>query len=152
MPRTFLLQISLLLIAAQMLLGLFGFAVNTAPWVGLPILLVLGWMIVHIGSSLQGELEQMQRAGRPVAPWRISLLVALVWQVPTLFAITPWAPPWVNQAWHGAILPLSGLLGVGMVSWVYWVASLVEAGVMISAGAVPPAGTGPRVSGSGRAA
>jgi hypothetical protein len=129
-------KFALLLLAAQVSLGVVGFAAGAAglAWLGLPLLALLLWLLVRIAAVLRDEMEQAQKRKQPVVPWKLALFVTLLWQLPALVAVAPWGwvPDWAPGVWHGALLPFPQVLQPWWPAPVsYWLlgGTLVQAGL-----------------------
>lgn len=132
---TVLLQSAVLLILGQLLLGAVGYAVPQGlPWLGLPLGILLFWLILRVGRVLRGFLEEAARKRQPVAPLQMALWATLLWHLPSVLLLPAgtFAPRWVGQVWNGVMLPVQGTAGLlfggaeTLESWL-WVAVVVEA-------------------------
>lgn len=132
---TVLLQSAVLLILGQLLLGAVGYAVPQGlPWLGLPLGILLFWLILRVGRVLRDYLEAAARKRQPVAPLQMALWATLLWQLPSVILLPAGtiAPNWLGQIWNGVMLPVQGTAGLlfggaeALASWL-WVAVVVEA-------------------------
>lgn len=103
------LQIALLLLLGQVLLGALGwFLANRLPWIGLLVTLFLIWFVWRLGIVFREEAERTAR-GRRTAP-STALWTAVLAQVPGLLLLPFWAPDWIHSLWQGAFLPVLAVL------------------------------------------
>jgi len=125
---TVLLQSAVLLILGQVLLGAVGYAVSAwLPWLGLPLSVLLFWLIVRTARVLRGELEEAARKRQAVVPWQMAAWAALMWQWPSVVFLPSgtFAPEWLGRVWNGVMLPVQGTFGTALGPWL-WVAVVVE--------------------------
>lgn len=137
-PLTSLLQVTLLLLAGQLILGAPAYAVGGpggVPWLSLPLLVLFLWLIARTGAVLRQEMAAAVKRRQAVVPWRMVVAAILLWQAPALLglALSKWLPGWVTLAWHGAMLSAVGTLdlifpamNLADTAWWPYVASLLE--------------------------
>lgn len=134
---TVLLQSAVLLILGQVLLGAVGFAVPAGlAWLGLPLWILLFWLILRVARVLRAEMERLAMQRQPVVPWRMALWAVLLWQWPSVLLLPEGtiAPPLLGQLWNGVMLPVQGTVdllfgqaaGTALGPWL-WVAVVLEA-------------------------
>lgn len=130
-------QTALLLMAGQAFLGLAGLLSKPVNWLGLPATIAFGWLIWRVGWVVRGQLDDLRRRGRPVAPRETALWIAVLWQIPAYLTAPLWAPQRPTDVWQGAVLPVLGLLdltfpGTGSVLGPgLWLAFLAEGAIFV---------------------
>lgn len=132
MSPALLLQMALLLILGQSVLGALGFVSMGVPWLGLPLTGAMFWIYARIARVLRHDLAQATRKGALIVPERLAFFVAVFAQVPGFALLPYWAPGWATNVWQGALLPVAGTLDLfwpvvltAVQPWL-WVASLLE--------------------------
>lgn len=144
MSSKFLLQTVLLLCLGQWLLGGLGLlAVGVAPWLGLPLTLLLIWLIRRVAVIFREEAAKADRNGQATAPKRLSFFVALLAQLPGLALLPFWAPATIATLWQGAVLPITASLGLFWPEgaaiaqpWL-WLAVILEIGLFVWVATAP---------------
>lgn len=144
MSSKFLIQTMLLLCLGQWLLGGLGWlAVGVTPWLGLPLTLLLIWLIRRLAVIFREEAAKADRNGQATAPKRLSFFVALVAQLPGLALLPFWAPPAFATVWQGAVLPITATLGLlwpegaALAQPWLWLAVILEMGLFVSVATAP---------------
>lgn len=134
---TVLLQSAVLLILGQLLLGAVGYVVPMGlAWLGLPLWILLFWLILRVARVLRGEMEKLAMQRQPVVPWRMAVWAVLLWQWPSVILLPEGslAPEVLGRVWNGVMLPVQGTVGLifgraagtALEPWL-WVAVVLEA-------------------------
>lgn len=133
---TVLLQSAVLLIVGQVLLGAVGYAVPSGfAWLGLPLWILLFWLILRVARVLRAEMEKRVMQRQTVVPCQMAVWAVLLWQWPSVILLPQgsFAPPVLGQIWNGVMLPVQGTAGLisdaagaALGPWL-WVAVLLEA-------------------------
>jgi hypothetical protein len=134
---TVLLQSAVLLILGQLLLGAVGHVVPLElAWLGLPLWILLFWLILRVARVLRGEMEKLAMQRQPVMPWRMAVWAVLLWQWPSVILLPEgtFAPAVLGEVWNGVMLPVQGTMGLlfgeaagtSLGPWL-WVAVVLEA-------------------------
>ena len=104
-----LLEAAVLLILGQLVLGAVGWVVPQAyPWLGLPLGVLLFWLILRVARVLREFLDEAARKRQPVAPLAMALWATLLWQLPSVVLLPSgtFTPVWMGQIWNGVMLPV----------------------------------------------
>lgn len=142
MPRAVLLQMWVLLVISQLLLGAVGLAITMTGWpvwLGLPLTVLLIWIVVRLGRILREEAERLRAPGQvPARPWLLPTAVALCWQLPGLLLLVLPLPMLYLMLWHGAVLPLfapfAGTRTMAEAIAGFALASVAQGGLLVWAG------------------
>ena len=130
-----LLQSAVLLILGQLILGAVGYVCTEIPWLGLPLGMLLFWLIVRLARVLRREMETLARQSGGIVPWKMALWATLLWQWPSVILLPSgtFAPQWMGQVWNGVMVPVQGTVamfsegaGAALAPWL-WLAVVVEA-------------------------
>ncbi|HWI62044.1 MAG TPA: hypothetical protein VNT75_09410 [Symbiobacteriaceae bacterium] len=134
MPKV-LLQSAVLLILGQLILGAVGYVLVDIPWLGLPLGIILFWLILRLARVLRGEMETQAKQNGRVVPWQMALWATLLWQWPSVILLPSgtFAPEWMGKVWNGVMVPVQGTVGLisqtaadGLGPWL-WLAVVLEA-------------------------
>lgn len=133
MSPTLPLDIAFLLFFAQGFLGSLAYLARSMPLVGIPLTLLLVWLILRIALVLRDEVAIAKRKGVERNLRGIAVVAALVWQVPVLLGAPFWAPEWATLLWQGTLLPPLRALGINLpVQWL-WLAFIPEIVLFVAA-------------------
>jgi hypothetical protein len=136
MQMRLLTQTAILLALTQFVLGAIGYLLRGIPWLGLPLIFCLGWMIIRTARILREEMVRAARRGLSLQPWATALFIAVMWQLPALVCAPFWAPSFLIWIWQGSVLPvfrtIQLLPGLSVpVDPVLWLAVLAEMGLFV---------------------
>lgn len=130
MASRFLLETLLLLVTAQGILGAVGYLIRDWFWLGLPLLPALVWLVIRVAAVFRDELNRAQKKGADIDPVRLTVFMALLWQMPALVGAPLWAPAWATGIWQGAVSPVTALLGLEDSPWL-WLGTVIQAALFV---------------------
>ena len=134
-------QIGILLLLAQVVLGAVGYVLPQGlPWLGLPLVVLLLWLIVRTARILRTEMETAVKRKAPVpTPWLHALIAALVWLWPAGLLLPGWSfvPQWAPAIWNGSFQPVVDTLGLTSLTPWLWVAVPLEGLLLLAVAGRP---------------
>lgn len=117
-----MIQTAVLLAGGQSLLGSAAWFLRQRPVFGLALAVVQIFFIIRTAGMLRHELAKAERRSDRVVRFDVALLVAMMWQIPTVLGVPIWSPDWASQVWFGSLLTVPWSLGILQPGDVYMAA------------------------------